>query len=84
VLLGIVFVGIEVVSQYLHTKTMKDLGYATCNPSKPNDAHSLAIHVEAHQSVEFEIPFPRAVGRPIDLAVEAKHQRDSILCHCMG
>ena len=29
---------------------------------RPHDANGLAVHVEAHQPVELEVPLPRAVG----------------------
>ena len=72
-------IGIRVVGNDVHTEAAQYLDQLFRNTSQPDEAGCLAIHVEAHQSFQFEVSFSCAIDRTVDLAVEAKHQRDGIL-----
>lgn len=50
---------------------------------RPHDANGLAVHVEAYQPVELEVPLPRAVGGAMHLPVEAKHEGHGVFSYGM-
>jgi len=59
------------VSQILHAEPAQDLSDDAPNLTRAHNAGSLAMQVEADQSVEHEVEFAHAVEGPMHLAVES-------------
>ena len=82
--LGKFHIGINVIGQHMHAKSAKNSYQNFGDAAHSDDSHRLAVHIEAHKSVELEIELACPVHRTVDLAVETKHERSGILGYSMG
>ena len=80
---GIRVVGTEIVSDDLHAEAPENADQLTGDPARADDAGRLAVEIEAQQTVEREIPVPRAPIGAMDFAVERQHERHGVLRHGM-
>ena len=63
-------IGIEVIGKDLHAKALQDANQYLGNFARTDHPEGLTIHIEAHQTIEREVPITCTPRGTLYLAVE--------------
>ena len=63
-------IGIEVIGKDLHTEALQDANQYLSDFARTDHTEGLAIHIEAHKTIEREVPITCTPRGTLYLAVE--------------
>ncbi|CAN5262901.1 hypothetical protein BH20VER2_BH20VER2_03580 [soil metagenome] len=71
----------RVKRQHRAAESLQDAGDYGADPAGADHTRRPAIHVEAEQPLEGEVPFTHAIKSAVQLAIERQHQAHGVLRH---